>query len=288
MSVENEERGPAIVPEDPSAAGPAPADTMAADAPARRHASAPAAATSPPTPRRSADGRRHTAAREQVLRTLEAQAAPVSVGALSRATGLHENTVRGHLDQLLADGHATRALAPAEGRGRPAWLWRPTLHGAASPYAALAGVLAETIARTSPDPAATALEAGLSWGRQLLDDLPTGSTAPAPRERVLHVMAAQGFAPTDDGVHISLHRCPLLEAADQHPEVVCAVHRGLVDALLTGEGAAPEAPAPDRAAPDQAAPDRAAPDGAVRPAARSELVPFAARGVCRLRLREAG
>lgn len=231
MTVENEQRGPAP-------AGP------------------------PTSRRRSADGRRHTSAREQVLRTLEAQTAPVSVGALSRATGLHENTVRGHLDQLLADGHATRASAPAQGRGRPAWLWRPARHSAASPYAALAGVLAETIARTSPEPAATAHEAGLSWGRQVLEDLPTGSTTPTARDRVLHVMADQGFAPTDDGEDISLHRCPLLEAADRHPLVVCAVHRGLVDALLTPEG--PTDPT------------------------RAELVPFAAPGVCRLRLREAG
>lgn len=230
MSVENEERGP----------GPA---------------------TSPSARRRSADGRRHTAAREQVLRTLEAQTAPVSVRALSRATGLHENTVRGHLDQLLADGHATRATAPAEGRGRPAWLWRPTRHGAASPYAALAAVLAGTIARTSADPAATAREAGLAWGRQVLGDLPTGSTEPTARDRVLHVMEDQGFAPADDGETISLHRCPLLEAADQHPQVVCAVHRGLVDALL-------------------------APPGTREPAARADLVPFAAPGVCRLHLRE--
>src|SRR5690606_16696624 len=167
------------------------------------------------------------------------------------------------LDQLLADGHATRALAPAEGRGRPAWLWRPTLHGAASPYAALAGVLAETIARTSPDPAATAHEAGLSWGRQVLGDLPARSTPPTPRERVVEVMAAQGFAPQEDGENITLHRCPLLEAADQHPAVVCAVHRGLVDALLD-------------------------PPAAGAPAAHAELVPFAAPGVCRLRRDAAG
>lgn len=240
----------------------------------------PAAATSPGVPRRSAAGRRHTAAREQLLRTLEAQTAPVSVGALSRATGLHENTVRGHLDQLLADGHATRAPAPAEGRGRPAWLWRPTRHGPASPYAALASVLAETIARTSPHPAETAHEAGLSWGRRLLPDLPVGPGLRTDRERVLRVMEDQGFDPADEGEHIALRRCPLLEAAQQHPEVVCAVHRGLVDALL--DPAEAEAGAAD-------ADGSPAGADASRPAARSraELVPFAAPAICRLRLEPA-
>jgi predicted ArsR family transcriptional regulator len=246
----------------------------------------PAAATSPGVPRRSADGRRHTAAREQLLRTLEAQTAPVSVSALSRATGLHENTVRGHLDQLLADGHATRSPAPAEGRGRPAWLWRPTRHGPASPYAALAGVLAETIARTSSRPAETAHEAGLSWGRRLLPDLPAGPGLRTDRERVLRVMEDQGFDPADEGEHIALRRCPLLEAAQQHPEVVCAVHRGLVDALLAPGGDGMSAAEENRS--------RRADEGGPRPAdeaetgsaarSRAELEPFAAPGLCRLRL----
>ena len=247
----------------------------------------PAAAASPGGPRRSAAGRRHTAAREQLLRTLEAQTAPVSVTALSRATGLHENTVRGHLDQLLADGHATRSPAPAEGRGRPAWLWRPTRHGPASPYAALAGVLAETIARTSPHPAETAHEAGLSWGRRLLPDLPVGPGLRTDRERVLRVMEDQGFDPADEGEHIALRRCPLLEAAQQHPEVVCAVHRGLVDALL--DPAEAEAGAADADGSPAGADGSPAGADASRPAARSraELVPFAAPAICRLRLEPA-
>ena len=247
------------------------------------------AAASPGGPRRSAAGRRHTAAREQLLRTLEAQTAPVSVTALSRATGLHENTVRGHLDQLLTDGHATRSPAPAEGRGRPAWLWRPTRHGPASPYAALAGVLAETIARTSSRPAETAHEAGLSWGRRLLPDLPAGPGLRTDRERVLHVMEDQGFDPADEGDHIALRRCPLLEAAQQHPEVVCAVHRGLVDALLApGDAADPGGDACSRPADGDGSPadSRPADSAGAHPPARSraELEPFAAPGMCRLRL----
>lgn len=217
-----------------------------------------------PPPRRSAAGRRHSGAREQVLRTVEAQRCPVSIAALGRATGLHENTVRGHLERLLADGHVTRSRAPAAGRGRPAWLWRPTRYGPASPYAALAGVLAGTIARTSADPAATALDAGRDWGAQLAEDLPE-TVPPAPaRTVVVEAMAAHGFAPEDDGERILLHRCPLLEAAARHTEVVCSVHRGLIAGLLEG------APAHDGPRPDV------------------ELIPFAAPGQCLLRLRDAG
>src|SRR5699024_4920287 len=54
-----------------------------------------------------------------VLRTVESQRAPVSTATLARATGLHENTVRGHLEQLLADGYVARVCARSSGRGRP-------------------------------------------------------------------------------------------------------------------------------------------------------------------------
>lgn len=225
--------------------------------------SGPAALGDPP-PRRSAGGRRHSTAREQVLRAVEAQHSPVSVTALSRSTGLHENTVRGHLEQLLTDGHVTRSRATAAGRGRPAWLWRPTQHGPASPYAALAGVLAGTIARTSADPAATAHEAGRGWGTELAEDLPEPATPTPARTLVVRAMAAQGFAPEDDGQQIVLHRCPLLEAADRHTEVVCSVHRGMIDGLLQGV---------------------AGPEGTRTTA---ELIPFAAPGQCLIRLQDAG
>lgn len=224
------------------------------------------ASRSAPPPRRSASGRRHSTARELVLRTVEAQRSPVSVLALTRATGLHENTVRGHLDQLLADGHVTRSREAADGRGRPAWLWRPTRNGPASPYAALAGVLAGTLARTSADPASAAHEAGRGWGAELAEDLPESIPPASARAVVREAMAAQGFAPEEDGEHrIVLHSCPLLEAASRHAEVVCSVHRGMLDGLLE-HGA------------------RATGGGRIA----VELLPFAEPGRCLVRLQGAG
>ena len=74
--------------------------------------------------RRASSGRAHSASRERLLRLLEAQRAPASLAALVLATGLHENTVRGHLEALFRDGFVTRRRAEASGRGRPAWLWQ--------------------------------------------------------------------------------------------------------------------------------------------------------------------
>ena len=224
-----------------------------------------------PQRRRSRTGRRHSHARETVLRAVEAQHAPVPVAQIARATSLHENTVRGHLEQLLADGHLTRSRAAADGRGRPAWLWRPARYGPASPYAALAGALAGAVARTSAEPATAAREAGRSWGRRIAEDLPGRAPEVSDRDRVLQAMADQGFAPADaedpgaSGT-IALRRCPLLDAARRNPDVVCAVHQGMLDALLEGSE-------------ETAGPGTEA--GTV-----AELQPFAAPGTCLLHLRE--
>lgn len=186
---------------------------------------------------------------------LEAQHAPASLTALTLATGLHENTVRGHLEALRRDGFVTRHAAPASGRGRPAWLWRAVRHDASTPYAPLASALAAAVMRISDDPVAAAREAGQEWGRELVaaraDDEEhasdhgsrTGDAArhaarTSARESVVDLMREQGFAPEPlgDGATVLLRRCPLLEAAARHPEVICAVHLGMADGALQALG----------------------------------------------------
>ncbi|WP_448809947.1 helix-turn-helix transcriptional regulator [Agromyces bauzanensis] len=195
-------------------------------------------------PRRASSGRLHSASRERLLRLLEAQRGPSSLAALARVTGLHENTVRGHLESLQRDGFVTRRRGEASGRGRPAWLWQAVRRDASSPYAPLAGVLAATLLRTSADPVGDAREAGRLWGRELVAveadgaDAPASTDVAAARGTVVDLMREQGFAPEplDDHETILLRRCPLIEAASRHPEVVCAVHLGMVDGALQSLG----------------------------------------------------
>ncbi|MGN0064676.1 MAG: helix-turn-helix domain-containing protein, partial [Nocardioides sp.] len=110
-----------------------------------------------------------SASRSTLLDTLRAQHAPVTLAALATVSQLHPNTVREHLDGLVADGLATRDQAEPHGRGRPAWLYRSTGDdvAAAPEYAGLAAALAGAIARTSASPAADAEEAGARWGHTL-------------------------------------------------------------------------------------------------------------------------
>lgn len=217
--------------------------------------------------RRTAADRRHSVTRERLLRELETRG-PARIAELAAATGLHENTVREHLDRLQADGHARRELEPPAGRGRPAMRWHAVDPEAANPYAGLAATLADTLDAVAADPPGAARIAGAAWGARLVEDR---AEPPDPRALVVDIMREQGFAPSEgdtgrvevddprDADLITLRRCPLLAAAARHPQVVCAAHEGMIRGILGTRGAH----------------------------ARVDLEPFASDGTCRLRVRVA-
>jgi predicted ArsR family transcriptional regulator len=201
--------------------------------------------------------------RAALLETLRAQVEPTPLGALARAAGLHQNTVREHLDALVTSGLATRSAAAPSGRGRPAWLYQATDRdpAATTEYAGLAAALARAIHDRSPDPVDDAVVAGRSWGRDLAGRRDGGPqpNATAARREVVHLLDELGFAPETDrrAASVRLTRCPLLDAAHRYPDVVCGVHLGLTQGALEEYGAAPQG---------------------VR------LLPFAEPGACRLHL----
>lgn len=170
-----------------------------------------------------------------MLRALETRG-PATVAAVAEATGLHENTVRGHLARLEADGYAAHdPAAPVGGRGRPTSTWRAVTPGTLGPYAGLAAALADALSHAQPDRAAAlARDAGMRWG----EELAAASAQPEnARAAILTAMREQGFAPeeTDDG-NISLTRCPLLAVAAQRSDIVCAVHAGMLAGIAGGSG----------------------------------------------------
>lgn len=195
--------------------------------------------------------------RRDVLQLLLTEGAG-TVAALADRTGLHENTVRSHLDRLVRDGLAARDVEVRTVRGRPRHVYRAVLPaGGPEDAPGPARGLDETAARAGltrvllagygaaeADVVAAAREAG----EQLLDTLPGaprpgGTGTPADQLRALtgHLDRV-GFdpVPADGPVPgvpvIQLWRCPFLDLARARPEVVCAVHLGLARGVLDRVG----------------------------------------------------
>lgn len=170
-----------------------------------------------------------TGAQGRVLAALAQRDSPTTLAELAEITGLHDNTLRGHLDALHQAGHVSRVRVTPSGRGRPAWSYVAR----EAPYAALALALSRGLEN---NPGGTAREAGESggraWGEQLrelfdIDDRP-------PQERLMLALEHVGFGPEISAgrTSVRLTRCPFIDTARVHPEAVCSVHLGLIQGVL--------------------------------------------------------
>ena len=187
--------------------------------------------------------------RAQVLAVLQASAGPIGVGEVSSQVGLHTNTARFHLDALVEQGLAQRTSEVRAQPGRPRTLYSATADGVSAgrrSYRLLAEILTSYLASQSDRPAASAVEAGEAWGRFLAD-------RPAPYRRVDEATATErlvaaleeiGFAPEAVGTgsssterQILLHHCPFREVAEEHRDIVCGVHLGLMRGVLAEQSA---------------------------------------------------
>ena len=178
------------------------------------------------------------------MERLREQPEPLTLASLGAATGLHENTLREHLAALVSRGMVRRRRAEPSGRGRPAWLYELTDEDSTrSEYAGLAAALAASLARLSENPGRVATAAGEEWGRELARDRGAVPVSPpAARDLVLRLLDDLGFAPETtpaQPARVRLTRCPLLEAAHRHRDVVCGVHLGIVRGALEEQGADP-------------------------------------------------
>lgn len=177
---------------------------------------------------------------------------PCTVSSLALRTGQHENTIREHLDALVDVNLAVKYHVDEHVRGRPAWSYRTLDQSGIGEYAGLASALAGAIVRGSANPTHEAMEAGIAWAPELIRNSKVISdphlnrankkNAVAMRRKVVSLLEKLGFAPKPnaDVIRIKLTRCPLLEAARQHPNVICNVHLGIVRGALKEFGAGPK------------------------------------------------
>jgi len=171
--------------------------------------------------------------RARVAGALREAPAGLDVPQLSALLGLHPNTIRWHLGGLAEDGLVSSTPQPRRGRGRPRIVYRlePDREpGTRDEYRLLATVLSGTLAERD-DGAAAAERAGRAWGRYLVPrPLPLVRVDDGgARTTVTALLADQGFSPETGDSEIRMRRCPFHDLAEAQPEIVCAVHRGLID-----------------------------------------------------------
>ncbi|MEH0421204.1 helix-turn-helix transcriptional regulator [Streptomyces sp. B21-083] len=187
--------------------------------------------------------------RRQVFEELRAAGTPLGVTEVADRIGVHPNTVRFHLDALVAEGTVERRVEEPAGPGRPRTVYAAQQgmdRGGSRGYRLLAQILLSHLASTGPDASAAATDAGRAWGRFLIDPMPPfrRPTAEESAARLTALLDDLGFAPTLEGdgegrapERIRLRHCPFLELAEEYGQLVCPVHLGLMQGALAELGA---------------------------------------------------
>lgn len=171
--------------------------------------------------------------RSRIQAAIEVAIEPLTVEAIAEMTGLHANTVRSHLDVLLAGGVITREAADAHGRGRPRWLYRSATPQR-SPFHALAEALSVQLALVG-DPT-MADRAAEQWALAL-PHLPQAATPDEAVDEATDALVRLGFHAQANtvGDAITITGCPYAELVDDNP-VICDIHTALVARLLRQTG----------------------------------------------------
>jgi predicted ArsR family transcriptional regulator len=181
--------------------------------------------------------------RYRLYRYLRLSGRPVPVRELATRLGLHANTIRPHLRRLVEAG-----LVASETRRGPSAVGRPqTVYSAVAmdnsegrDYRLLADILATLMTGTRARTGAEAL--AREWGDYLMTRHapPPGARRPGPNLAALReALAEAGFDPRfrrrgNRAVEIALRGCPFRDLLEEHRELVCTVHRGLLEGMLEG------------------------------------------------------
>ena len=190
---------------------------------------------------------------------------PVSIREMSRRLSLHPNTLRPHLRRLEEAGLLSREVRKTAAVGRPQTLYslrEPEVEEGRD-YRLLAEMLCALLRGKRALEQAHALAA--QWGSYLVvQGGPKPGIRLPPRRNLAilqEALSRAGFDPrfrrlAGSAIEISMRDCPFRDLADDYRELVCTLHRGLVDGMLAG---------------------------LKPPLALQDFKPFAERSICRVR-----
>ena len=180
---------------------------------------------------------------------------PVSVREMSRRLALHPNTLRPHLRRLEEAGLISGEVRKTASVGRPQTVYqvRQSEGDEGRDYRLLAEMLTGLV--RGKRALAQARELAAQWGAYLMAEGGPGPKPGTPNParpnlaRLQDAMARAGFQPrfrrrsgagTRPAIEITLRQCPFRDLAEDHRELVCALHRGLIEGMLASLTPAPE------------------------------------------------
>ncbi|MEX2275870.1 MAG: helix-turn-helix domain-containing protein [Actinomycetota bacterium] len=178
--------------------------------------------------------------RFRLYRYLRLSGRPVSVREMAARLSLHPNTIRPHLRRLEDVGlvvHDTHRVATV---GRPQAVYEVVEREAEEgrDWRLLGEILARVLSGTRQRERAMTL--AREWGGYLVarDTPKPGTRSPAGRNlaTLQEAMARAGFDPrfrrSGKTVEVTMRDCPFRDLLEEHRELVCAVHRGLLEGML--------------------------------------------------------
>jgi predicted ArsR family transcriptional regulator len=157
---------------------------------------------------------------------------------LARRLRLHPNTVRPHLERLRQAGLVQMCADGRGAVGRPEHRWSvaaatPPTGAEPSGLRLLAQMLADVAAR-----AGVADEDLRTVGAGRGSDSRVAGDARSCLRSFVGQMTSLGFDPAVEGdgaeVSVAFARCPFRELATAFPDLVCNLHRGLVEGMVEG------------------------------------------------------
>ncbi len=175
---------------------------------------------------------------------------PLATAEIADTLGLHPNTVRPHLERMRDVGLLE---ARPDGRGavgRPQNLYTlapdaPSLGLEPPVFPMLARMLLELAADAGLDDDVV-VAAGRDQGRRLAHSAVGSDRSTAPRRPCIDAAVAMldelGFDPAavaeDQITTVAFGHCPFADLAESNPELVCALHRGLLTGFVDEAGGA--------------------------------------------------
>ena len=170
---------------------------------------------------------------------------PRSTAEVADALGLHPNTVRPHLERMRDVGLLDVEVDNKGSVGRPQHRYRladgaPSLGLEPPAYPPLVHMLVQAALNAGISPEAAAV-AAREEGRYRASRA-TRATRKGCVEALTSALAELGFDPAvateGDLATVAFTHCPYRELAEAHPELVCHLHRGLVEGFVEQIGGA--------------------------------------------------